>query len=288
MLQSVVQRNREISIRRELIRSDSVRALQHTGFAQIAFDPSFLVTRIPHITEGIRRMTSCDDQYRFPKRIIFSDEANFDHDSGLIRRDEREQKWFFHLYPQTTQDFRAAKAPVERYEDFFANLSSINDKAFEIATTFAELWDAVHGTTAPLLQRLDARCFVTRVLRYLPRERGMPDATVHIDRSCLTIHWWANRAGLYIFGPDKEKRTVLETQHDHVCLFPGMKFAAATKGVFGSGTPHGVVDNDRDRDGVDDRIAVVSFVHCRLTQKEASWLKLHKKAFDAVEQSCVI
>jgi hypothetical protein len=288
MLQAAVHRNPGITVHRELVRAEAVHHMQHAGFVQIPYDPTVLVTHVPRIVDGMRRMTNGDDKSRFEKRVLFVDEAGYDHDSGLIRREERERKWFYHLYARTEEDFRALGAPVSKYQDFFTSVSILNDRAFEIATTFAQLWDATHGRSVLLSERLDTHCVVTRVLRYLPRERGQPDATVHIDRSCLTVHWWSSRAGLNVFSPDKEGHQILETQHDHVCLFPGMKFAAITKGAFGSGTPHGVRDDARDQEGVEDRFAIVSFIHCRLTPKEARWLKLHKKAFDALEQTCVM
>jgi hypothetical protein len=110
---------------------------------------------------------------------------------------------------------------------------------------------------------------------------------VHIDRNCVTIHWWSSRPGLYVFGPDGRKYSTNETAQDRIAMFPGKKFVGLTDCKYGLGTPHGVVDRMR-AESLEDRFAIVTFVHSALTKEQARRTKALKLTFDLLEEKSVL
>jgi len=265
--------------------------LIESGFYEREIDPRFLAGVIPDIREGLLRMTEGPDTDAFREVELLYDEMGWSHNSGLVRRSDDEQKWFFHHYgPPTHLHLQVSGAPVHRYERFFLALTKVNARAKRLAYDLARELDRRHTCPGgPLSPRIEKNHCVTRVLRYLKRDEAKaPDATVHLDRNCITVHWYSSHPGLRIFGPDGQAHTARETAMDRIVFFTGKKFAAATRGEFGLGTPHGVKDDARHARTNDDRLALVSFVHCGLHEHDAAWLKGAKGSMDALEMSCVM
>ncbi|MBL8158341.1 hypothetical protein JNK62_02315 [bacterium] len=275
---------------RETIReAGGVETFLRQGFLQIRYDPSVLAEHTPAIINDVRRMIDGEDRDAFAADIFGRDEVGWQHDSGLYRRSEREQKWFFHCFKETADRMIARAAPVDRYTDLFHAMEDLNRRSLGIATLVGTLLDEYHaanGIQVPysLEQSFIGGACVTRTLRYLERAVGKPDATAHIDRAGITVHWWGSRQGLVVIDESGTRHRILETEYDTICIFPGKKFGAITKYAYGHGTLHGVVDTARESGATDDRFAVVSFVHPTLTKEEAAQVLAHEQTCAEIEQ----
>jgi hypothetical protein len=261
------------------------------GFAELSIDPKFLSHTIPAIKNGMERIIS-KDAAAFEKFILGHDEMNWPKDSGLYRRSDDEKKWFFHYFGSSTMTHLLARgAPVNQYDTFFAALEKINEQAFMIAKKMARLYDE-HGRlpSGKLFPRMQQGSKLTRGLLYEQTEsESGADALVHLDRSCITVHWFASEPGLVVFDPDGAKHSVNELAHDTVAVFIGKKFAGATHGIYGLGTPHGVKDKTRHlRAAGQKRFALVSFVHIPLTPEDVEWLHEQETAMSDLEAKSVI
>lgn len=258
------------------------------GFVELSIEPDFLLMQMPIIKNGMRELTEGSDAPLFSDYVCSIDEMGWEHNSGLTRRTDDEQKWFFHNYECTRHDLRMRGAPVETYANFFNSLGALNARALHIAAMFARMFDDVMPRKAyadSFEFKVNSGCAVTRVLRYLPRNSEKADAKVHLDRSGITVHWWSSRAGLVVFGQDLQKHRIHETAHDRICVFPGKKFAGVTNGEYGPGAPHGVIDQERSHSD-EDRFAIVTFVHPALSKAEVRTIKSMKLAFDDLEERC--
>jgi hypothetical protein len=126
---------------------------------------------------------------------------------------------------------------------------------------------------------------ITRLLRYEQAVSTAPDASLHRDRSCFTIHWLSSHPGLILFDRFGQAIRVNETDPRCILVFPGTKFWGVTRGLYGSGTLHGVRDkrcSSPPQSANEERFAIVSFVHCALTPPDVAWMDahLHELAID--------
>lgn len=273
------------------VRHDIWDDILRNGYAESTIDSRFLAKEVPILCAGITQMTDTKDRERFNSVVLTVDEMGWEHNSGLVRRSDDEQKWFFHFYGSATeQHLRAAGAPVDDYAAFFASLHRMNAAAKARALDLARIYDARFPCpSGPLAPRIERSLCLTRILRYLHRGHSADnDATVHLDRNAITVHWVSTKPGLVIFDPLGEKHRAAELAHDRIAVFTGKKFAAATRGEHGFGTPHGVKDLERHTRFGEDRFAIITFVHLALSDGDVQWLKSHKAEMDALEQSCVI
>lgn len=280
----------ETAFRKSVDTAGGIEKMLAEGFLQIEYDPSFLAEHVPPILEGLERMTKSDDRDAFAADIFGYDEVGWKHDSGLYRRNEREQKWFFHCYKETSSRMMDRGAPVRKYGDFFLAMDALNRRALLHAQILSMMYDEYHaalGRTLPysLRKAFENGYSVTRGLAYLERALGKPDATLHFDRDGWTTHWWASRQGLIALSRLLKKIRILEVEFDRICVFGGKKFGGITEYEYGIGLPHGVVDTARESGATDDRFGIVSFVHPTLTPEEAARILAHEPICEAFEQA---
>ncbi len=283
----------ESSVRSALDAQGGIERFLEQGFLQFRYDPSFLAEHVPPITEGMRRMIDGDDRDAFAADVFAYDNVGWKNDSGLYRRNEREQKWFFHCFKETGDRMHARGAPVRKYADFFMALESINRRSLDIAKIVASLLDTYHAEKSlplpcALLPAFEAGFAVTRCLRYLERDKGKPDAAPHFDRDGITVHWWGSRQGLIVVDRDGTKHRVLETEFDTICIFPGKKFGGLTEYRYGNGTLHGVIDTARESGAEGDRLALVTFVHPALSDEVADLVRARDPLCEAIEKTYVL
>jgi len=265
----------------------SQRDCRKKGFAEIPIDPNRIDTVIKSIIEGMRRMTDSEaDQKRFAASVIGRDEMGWDRGAGLWRRAKDESKFFYHLHGD--QPNKDALSGIPEYESFFEGCDLLNTYAHQLVIRVAEMFDMhdrKNGTAYPssLAEKFRNGTVVTRVLRYLERSERSVDAAIHLDRSGMTVHWYSSHPGLAIIDNRGHPQRIRETALDTIALFPGKKFAATTRGVYGPGTLHGV--RAERNDGVRaDRFAVVTFVHPRLDPEDVIFLKEKKDAYERYER----
>jgi len=258
--------------------------LKRNGFIEVPAGKDYLLPRITAIREGMTRMTD-DPQGRdkFPWKNIVIDAygERYPQEVGLKHtvEDEVERKFTFHYQPEITRMLPAAL--VREYMSFFNALYDLNMWSRNIALSVASCFDAANERRdggpkyqGSLTQKILAGRRVIRVLRYRQKQDAEPDATVHVDRSCFTVHAWSSHRGLRMFTPQGESCPVEETSFSTAAVFMGEKFVALTRGIFGLGTPHGVYDERRlaGARSNEDRFAVVCFVHPQTHQDDAQWL----------------
>ncbi len=279
-------------------------AIKRNGVLEISTDPTFLEPIIKKIVEGMVKLT--DDTTRhahFPWEVILSDlyGKGYEQEVGLRRPEDNkrgERKFTFQYRPQMVPRLIERGTPVAEYQDFLTALYYLDEYTKSVAIAVAETFDETNrrrgnAITYPgsFAERLREGSCTIRVLRYLVQKEeiitlDLPDAAPHIDRSALTVHSWASHAGLRVFGHDHTSQCVDETSFGSVAVFPGEKFAAITRGIFGYGTPHGVRDERRkagQRDG--DRFAIVCFMHPIAKEKDAQWLLANKHLIETYEKS---
>jgi len=269
--------------------------MQKRGFLECSITPTFLASAMQHVTCGMTGMTENNDLAAlFQSSSLGPDDVpGWEYDSGLWRRNVREQKWFFYYLDrgETMRNLFKTDAPIIFFEKFLRTLNDTCAAARAVVQLWADEFDRKHPLASPsgaLGPRVNTGKCVTRVLRYLPRAETADDATVHIDRSACTVHWKSTRQGLRIFDPNREVHEAKETADDTIAIFPGKKFAAVTRGVFGFGTPHGVKEHARIVPGAEDRFALVSFVHIPLSINDVAWYLAHQNETDALEKRCIM
>ena len=256
------------------------------GFVEIPIRSDFLNFHATYAWTGLRRIT--EDRERKPYRIKDNSE------SGLTGRKDDERKYVFHYRKGLEADFRRRRAPVKRYEAFFLSCEALDTAAYEMALEVGRLFDRWNrsraGYPGSLEERIREGYCITRILRYLPREGGAPDAKVHFDHACITVHWWSSHPGLSLFDRRGNPIKVAETSTDRIAVFTGRGFVGATRGVFGQGIPHGVRDPRRDggSSGFGDRYAIVSFIHCALSEDDRAWMQAHESDFANALSKCAL
>jgi hypothetical protein len=183
---------------------------------------------------------------------------------------------------------------IRDYHRFLSSCALFNERAYQIALSVARAFDAVnsrgrsvHGSyPGSLEERIAKSKTITRLLRYEQVLGTAPDASLHRDRSCLTIHWLSSHPGLTLFDRFGQAIRVNETDPRRILVFPGTKFWGVTRGLYGSGTLHGVRDkrcsSPMPQGANEERFAIVSFVHCALTPDDVAWMDahLHELAID--------
>lgn len=184
-------------------------------------------------------------------------------------------KWRFHY-----GDELAAKLPCDlraQYRDFLGACRILNDRGRYMATRLAEAFDAVNSGKVrypgSLAERMKGSRAYTRILRYEDTKETQ----------------------LVLFDHRKAPICSKESDPRHVLMFTGTKFWAVTRGMYGTGTVHGVyskqsaafdasLHRDRDcitihwisrSDGEGNRLAIVTFVHCTLYPEDIEWFDAH-------------
>lgn len=285
---------RETAFRHAVEKAGGIERLLATGFLQISYDPSVLAENVPAIMEGFSRMV-CNDAHQelFAADIFGTDEVDWKHDSGLYRRNVREQKWFFHCFRDTLDRMKDRDAPVMDYAAFFMAMENLTRRAMHHAVILSNMYDEYHAAKGRMLPYSLTRSFehgfcLTRALLYLAREQGKPDATAHFDRDGWTTHWFANRQGLIVRDRAGNKHRIKETEYDSICLFPGKKFGGITDYEYGIGTLHGVIDTARESGAEGDRFGLVSFAHPKLNKAEAARILAKDPECESIESSYVL
>lgn len=284
-------KGRESTIRKSIESAGGIPAFLVNGFLQIEYDPSVLAQKVPVIIDGMTRMIDGEDRDTFAADVFGHDELGWKRDSGLYRRSEREQKWFFHCFKETCDRMRARGAPITEYGDFFMAMDDLNHRGLELARVLAQMFDEYHtaiGRTMPSLTDayVNGYC-LTRGVRYLKRDKGKADATAHFDRTGITAHWWGSRPGLIVVDAQGAQHRIRETDYENICLFAGKKFGGITNYAYGNGTLHGVVDSARNAGAKSDRFAIISFTHPTLTAEEASRVLAREPLCAEIEKNCL-
>jgi hypothetical protein len=262
-----IPRNREEKIVNKMLR---------IGYAEMSVCSSTLESNLRVIQDTMKRLTDDPELGAlFPKQITaserFNDEVVWETEAGLIRRNDNaanirsEQKIFFHSIPKIRWK---RENEISDFAEFLKACEFLSAKASNIALELAHAYDAMQGHVdkpRSLYSAILEGTTVTRVLRYKKTGSARAHAHTHLDRSALTIHWWASHPGLKIVGFDEEHYRVDEAALDKVAIFPGMKFAGLFP-EFGYGTLHGVRDQrTATLDESQDRYSLVSFVHAKLS-----------------------
>ena len=203
----------------------------------------------------------------------------FDKAAGRTRDDPRKER--FH-YMTRLPMFLSQETRLE-HDDFLKALRTINLQARRIALEVAREMDRVnrmfpegHQSIYPrdLFPLVRRSSIITRLVRYHHVKGLASDAQVHRDRALLSVQEFSNVPGLCLFTREGKVQAGNETDPASIIVFTGEKFWAVTRGVFGTGVPHGVYDLRREGEAPveEERFAVVSFVHIPLIQKDVSWL----------------
>lgn len=263
------------------------------GFAEMDVDASILAEHIPVIRRGMRDMTNDASVHPvFAEQVLGEDEMGWKQEAGLIERNDKERKFFFHYQSPPVKWPFPDHTCFKRFAPFLESCSVLTARARAIAHDVAQTLDT-HlqrtGHSYNLAEALRGSRAVTRVLRYLPLEgarAGNADAYAHMDRAFLTIHWWASVEGLLIFDEHGACHRIAETAWDRVAVFPGKKFFGLTRGMCSMKGIHGVRDSRVTRN--EDRIAIVTFVHANLTPEAVALMHASKDAFKDAEMRCVL
>lgn len=251
------------------------------GFVEESISPTFLQPRITAIHAGMRLLTQDSSlASRFPWQVFASDAygADYNQEVGFEFKDDDEKKSKFQYASGAFADV-IESGRVEALREFFRALDDLDRAAKQLALRYAQSFDSYaerHGIEygAPLVEKLIGGVCVTRLLCYPPGKHTVRRAKTHVDRCFLTPHWWGSHRGLKLHSRGAWQG-VDETALDKIAIFPGEKFAACTHGAFGTyGTPHGVWC---DEDLLEDRYAVVSFVHPRANAADCAWLREHAR-----------
>lgn len=261
------------------------------GFAELTIDPSILAQCVPAITEGMHRMTEDPAAHAaFPEIIVSTDEMGWPREAGLIRRDDAENKFFFHH--QTPEAEWPDEEKAKEYLHFLEACKALGQEAFRIVMATAEALDAVGcGADGKLTEMYANANIVIRVLRYLQlgaEREGNADAYAHMDRSGFTVQFWASEIGLELFDRERNTYRVDETAWDKVALFVGKKFHGITRGSQGMIGVHGVRDAREGRPSTKDRYAIIAFIHPKMSNAAVDELNARMPEIKAFEQSCVL
>lgn len=263
------------------------------GFAEMDVDASILAEHIPAIRRGMRDMTNDASVHPiFAEQVLGVDEMGWKQEAGLIERNDKERKFFFHYQSPHAEWPFPDHTCSKRFAPFLESCGVLTARARAIAHDVAHMLDTqLHtaGRTYNLAQALHGSRAVTRVLRYLPLggdRAGNADAYAHMDRAFLTIHWWASVEGLLIFDEDGVGYRIAETAWDRVAVFPGKKFFGLTQGTCGMKGIHGVRDSREKRD--EDRFAIVTFVHANLTPEAVTLIHASRDTFKDAEMHCAL
>jgi hypothetical protein len=195
-------------------------------------------------------------------------------------------KYRFHFANDLLSALRNEKVLLRDYKSFLSGCALFNEMAQNIALRVARAFDACNAPSyanrvcypGSLEERITKSKTITRLLRYEHAAGAAPDASLHRDRSCFTIHWLSSHPGLILFDRFEQSIRVNETDPRRILIFPGTKFWGATRGLHGSGTLHGVRDPRRSLGSQqvnEQRFAVVSFVHCALSIDDVAWMDAH-------------
>ncbi len=264
-------------------KTDTVAEFLGKGFTEISVDPSLLAECLPVIKDGIRRMTD-DKEAResFPYTVLRKDETGEDLDAGLAIVRDDETKDYFHYCKEHT--WRLETNLERSFVPFLEACAALTTRAEANVQALVQSIDAMHRTH--FAEHFRNQYVVTRILRYrrLKEQPVVVDAHSHFDRDAITHHWWASHPGLVIFDANDQACRVDETSWDRAALFPGKKFLGLTGGAFGLTGLHGVRDS-RARNSVDDRIAIITFVHCSLPPSAVQWLKARAMDLKLIERA---
>ena len=171
-----------------------------------------------------------------------------------------------------------------RYYPFLFAISELNHSAITLVHELVAECDRMNATLpkerayeAVLSERLGSMVAITRLIRYGEVEGDLPDAKVHRDRDFLTVHHYSSQPGLVLFDKDKRQHCCDETSPYSAIVFTGEKFWVVTRGKFGPGAVHGVLDERRKRGSRvgDPRLVAVTFVHIGMMSDDCAWLKEH-------------
>lgn len=204
-------------------------------------------------------------------------EGRFGYDSNKYR---------FHFARDLLSVLSDEKELMRDYRRFLSGCALFNERAQQIALLVARAFDACNSSgrtvvgsyPGSLEERIAKSKTITRLLRYEQTEGAVPDASLHRDRSCFTIHWLSSHPGLTLFDHAGHAVSANETDPRRILVFPGTKFWGVTRGLYGSGTLHGVRDRRRtqsSQNAHEQRFAIVSFVHCALTPEDVAWMEAH-------------
>lgn len=173
--------------------------------------------------------------------------------------------------------------PNNYQSGFLTGVKSLNNTARLVVerlfNAFMRDYQFISAIESPetLIDRCEHMMVTTRLIRYGAVSGTALDAQVHRDRCTITVHHWSNHAGLRVFDRQQIPHLTDETDPASVTVFTGEKFWGMTRGVFGTGVPHGVLDERRIQNVHNEtpRFVAVSFVHVPLTLGDCAWMKAH-------------
>ncbi len=206
----------------------------------------------------------------------------FDKAAGRMSEDAHKHR--FH-YSRVLRSKLSSDVTL-KHEHFLSSLANLNEGALVYTKAIASEIDKRNillSETDPkkylgtLSERLINAQVITRLIRYEDIEGSLPDAQVHRDRALFTFHHYASAIGLCLFDKKKQSHHVDEMSPRSLTIFTGEKFWGITRGVFGTGVPHGAIDQRRTA-GIHvkkKRFVIVSFVHSLLTKEDQAWIRSH-------------
>lgn len=301
MSMQVLEHSRE-PLGKYLTRRSANIAIERNGFIEVPAQQEFLQPLLMRVAAGMDFLIKHPERWKhFPWQIMETDGygENYAQDIGFRPPEENkrgERKFTFHYLDSMVPLFASRGVPIHEYSDFLGALRQLSHYGMVIAMAVAEAFDNANRRAGSekypgsLADRLRRGRFVIRILQYLEQHQevlaqDLPDASEHLDRGVFSPHFWSSEKGLYLFGPDRERHEAEETSFSAVTVFPGKKFAAATRGKFGYGTVHGVRDHRRGGIRNSDRIAIVGFAHPIALPGDVDWLLANKQAMEAWEKS---
>ena len=181
------------------------------------------------------------------------------------------KKWRFHYGSKLSR--KLPRAIFNDYRDFFGACKILNDRGKEMAIRLAQAFDEANKGEkffpGSLVTRIKEGIALTRLLRY---EDTTETKLVLFDHKCRPI-------------------CAAESDSRHVLMFPGTKFWGVTRGLYGTGTVHGVFSRHNEKfdaslhhdrscmtihwisknEQSGKRFAVVTFVHCVLYPEDVEW-----------------
>lgn len=190
-------------------------------------------------------------------------------------------KCVFHYNEDLLSRLRKQRGLVEESSDIFGPCAQLNIDASHIARAIGALFDEKNAQKrtghypGSFAESIVDSLATTRLLRYERPKGKVPDASPHRDRCAITVHWISSHPGLGLFAPDGRLLTANETDPEKILIFPGQKFWGATRGIYGTGTLHGVLDRRRmegKRTSRSYRFVAVTFVHSKLDPETVAWM----------------